>query len=395
MPIPSATRRVLIAMVAATTSVGSFARTASAKDQAGPVTWTHFLSRDTDAILTPVTVAKTPLTAMIDTGSTITVVNTVTAQRLGFLSTGDAAARGISKVLRLPSGRDVEVQCGDVILRLPRVLIADLSDAVGPDGVPIDVILGVDAFEGRVLDIDFSGRRVALPDRELYVADPRAARLDLGRASRGERFVTVSIEGSAPLPAHVDTGSSNPLIVSRDTASQTKILEGRRTSTAATGGVDGITIGACVSVRDLLLGQTALADVPTLVVPQDGEGLLPLRLGYPALSRFRFSLDVSGNALWLREDPLRVGKTFDRDISGLGLAVEPSSLRVVHVAAGSPASEGGWAAGETIVAIDGAAIDAHYPGSARAKWRNGPEGRNVTLTLSNGATRRLSLRRYY
>jgi C-terminal processing protease CtpA/Prc len=68
---------------------------------------------------------------------------------------------------------------------------------------------------------------------------------------------------------------------------------------------------------------------------------------------------------------------------------------VLLVAPGSPAAETGWKQGDEITAIDGQKIGPAYSGSPLSRWARGPAGSEVTLTLADGSTRKLTLADYF
>ena len=60
-----------------------------------------------------------------------------------------------------------------------------------------------------------------------------------------------------------------------------------------------------------------------------------------------------------------------------------------------PAAETGWKEGDEITAIDGQKIGRNYSGSHPSRWAGGPAGTEVTLSLIDGSTRKLTLADYF
>jgi predicted aspartyl protease len=124
------------------------------------------------------------------------------------------------------------------------------------------------------------------------------------------------------------------------------------------------------------LGEVLEADV--------GEPLDGL-LGYSFLKHYRVALDFPRGLLWL--DPSR-GDVRDRpdEYSHPGLQLETAEgrIRVVAVAAGSPAEQGGVRALDEVVAIDGRLV----PGSdvvAVARELEGTPGTVIRLRIRRGS----------
>lgn len=70
-------------------------------------------------------------------------------------------------------------------------------------------------------------------------------------------------------------------------------------------------------------------------------------------------------------------------------------LKVLLVAPGSLAAKTGWKEGDEITVIDGQKIGPAYPGSPLSRWAEGPAGTEVTLSLTDGSTRKLTLADYF
>lgn len=382
----------LAMMAGAASAVARHAMSALPPTSRGP--WTPFLA-NRDAVIVTATLLGERLPVLIDTGSAVTVVDRVVAKRLGLTVAGSVNVRGDIGSVALGAGGDLSLHIGGMLLAISRYLVTDFAPIFGADGGAPGLILGVDALKNVILEIDFPGRRVSFPPRERFQPGKEAERLQLSRSVRGQLSITIAIEGHDPVAAAVDLGSSNPLTVASDLAEAQALLRGRKISSAATGGVDGISISRSLSVATLKVGRTLLQDVPCEVLAKTDPTLAPAKLGLPVLERYLFALDVTGETLWLSPAPRLLTAPFKRDLSGLGLAVEAGHLRVVHVAQGGPAASAGWREGESIIAVNGVPIGPDYVTSGVAEWRYGPVGAKAVLRLSDGSERTLVLQRYY
>lgn len=359
-----------------------------------PTRWSRFAPSGPDSILVAVEAGGTTSTALLDTGAPATVIDSRVAVRLGIAVASQSSVRGNVGQAQVGQGGPVTLRLAGYAIELSSVAIIDLAPVVAAGGGSFDMVLGRDAFREVILDLDLPGGRFALHPRPGFSPPNAAARLALTTGSRQEPTIPISIESHPSVAATLDLGSSNALMLSGQYVSDLGLLRGRRTSSAATGGVDGINISTTTSFASVRFGQTVLADVPAEIFDHWYSRDVPANVGLPVLRRYRLILDFAGGVAWLLADPASLSMPYARDLSGLGLAVEPDRLRVVHVAKNGPA-EGTWHLGEEIVAVDGHAIDPSYPTSELAGWRNGPPGRAVTLTLAGGQTRRLVLTRYY
>jgi hypothetical protein len=356
--------------------------------------WTPLLA-DPDGVQVAGAVLGEPVRILIDTGSATTIVDGGLAKRLALTAAGSRSVRGDVGSVTLGEGGELGIEIGGRQLNVARYVVTDFVPIFGADAGAPNLILGLDALRNVVLEIDFPARRLALWPRERFTPSPAAERLPLATNARGQLSIAIALEHHDAVAAAIDLGSSNPLTVSPALAETQGLLQGRPVSSAATGGIDGISISRTVSVATLSVGKTLLKDVPCEVLAKTDPSLAPAKLGLPVLERYRFALDVAGAALWLQPSPGLMATPFRRDLSGLGLAVEGDRLRVVHVAKGGPAAEAGWREGERIVAVNGAPIRPDYSAGALAGWRYGPVGATVVLSLADGSKRALVLRRYY
>lgn len=354
------------------------------------------VSGDLDSkVVVPVIVGDVPMTAILDTGSATTIIDSGLATRLGVQPLSKARVQGNVNSAVGTWGTGVTVVFGRLAVQLSKVALLDLSTASSPDGEPIGLVLGHDVFDQGVLDFDFSSRRVALRSPASFREELGAEQLSMRRGPQGERYVLVSIEGRSQVPAILDLGSSNPIMISAHYAASQRLLDGKSLSSAAIAGVDGINITTTVSVRSIDAGASRLNDIPCEVFQSWYSSAIPVNLGLPVLNRFRLAIDFSRDRVWIKPTTLASTAPFRRDLAGLGLATKPNRLKVVHVAVGSPAERNGWTVGDEIVAIDGQAIGAGYLKSSLVNWRYAPEGRTLLVTLSTGVERRLTLARYY
>jgi predicted aspartyl protease len=360
----------------------------------GDTTWAPLLA-DPDAVQVAGTLNGEKIRVLIDTGAAATVLDRSLAQRLGLNPTGNRSVGGDVRTVTLGAGDKLEVEIAGAMLTANRYVVADFAPIVGANGGAPNLILGIDALRSVVLEIDFPARRLALPPRDSFAPPPTSERLPVARTARGQLAISVQLEGHDAIAAALDLGSSNPLMVSSALGETQGLLQGRQVSSAATGGIDGISISRTVSVAALRIGQSLLQDVPCEVLAKTDPTLAPARLGLPVLERYLFALDVTGATLWLQPASRLLALPFRRDLSGLGLAVEAGHLRVVHVARGGPADLAGWRESESIVAVNGLAIGADYMTGELWKWRYGPVGAKVLLSMSDGTERSLVLQRYY
>jgi hypothetical protein len=148
---------------------------------------------------------------------------------------------------------------------------------------------------------------------------------------------------------------------------------------------------------EVAVGDASLRQAETLIEASGGFSArmgASGRIGTGFLQHFRVLLDPGAGRMVMAATA-DTGRAPLRSTSGLLLGAEQDRLRVLHVMRGSPAAAGGWKPGEEICGIDGSAISAGYVSDPIAMWPAGAPGRVVKLRLCGGATRALTLARFY
>jgi hypothetical protein len=215
----------------------------------------------------------------------------------------------------------------------------------------------------------------------------------------GGRILEVSVEGLAPAPFVLDTGSGSAVTLFKSFVDSNRLLDGRAArSEMLIRGVGGGSVADLVTLRSLDIAGLALRDVPAEVHRVDrgnfNTRLVAGNLGAAVLNRFRVALDYARDRMYLTPGPGWDAAPFCRNRVGLQTDFRGTFLEVIFVAPGSPAAADGWKAGDRVTAIDGVPIDAAYPARA-TEWVCAPAGTRVTLTDGAGAARALVRATYY
>ena len=383
-------------------TTASFARPvlAAAHAIAGGATSTGFMPFDLFAgsrIYIPATVNGVETEVLLDSGAEMTVLDKAFAERLGLNASGDVAAVGTGGVGSAQFAQGVTIQLDGITFADRTVAVIDFAAISRAIGHPLPVVLGKDAFNGLIIDIDFPGRRVAFHERDGFVASEDLTEVPL--VSTGSiRAVPLSIEGRPPALFDFDTGNGGALIIYPAYADAEGLLDGRPRSTVMSGAVGGVRESGIATIRTLDLAGLEVRDVPTVFPPAGPSAVDSDRtagnVGLGVLGRFRLVTDFAGDRLWLGADPAVLAQPFPRDRLGLGLRKEGEVIVVQRVSPDSPAADAGWTAGERIIAIDGTPA-AELDAAALRSVLSDPPGRTVRLTLENGETRVLESRDFY
>ena len=379
-------RRVIAALIALALAAPVCAPKAQAPAQAIP--FQFVLERQ---IVFPMVINGKPAEAWLDSGAGATVVNTAFARQLGLELGAPVKAHGVSGEVADVRLAKADLVAGDLAMTGRRVVVMDLSGVQRLVQRPVQVLLGRDVFDQAVVDIDFPRRVISLLPREGFVP-PTAPPLPLKR-SGDLRSVPIRVAG-VEMPAILDLGNTNPLLIDEQFAEHYEFFKDRRVTTALGVGAEGPHPETLATLDGVELGGVRFDAVP-VTLAGNLSSKAPANVGLPLLARFHLTIDFAGERIWLTPQADARTRPFRKNRTGLALAPGDGRLMVIHVARGSPAEKGGWRAGDVVTAIDGRAPPPDYGSSEASLWVYGPAGRAVTLTLADGRRRTLTLADYY
>jgi len=342
-------------------------------------------------IVFPMVIDGQPAEAWLDSGASVSVVDSAFARRIGLELGAPVNAHGVGGQVSDVRWAQADLLAGDLAMAGRHVVVMDLSAVQRKLGRPVEVLLGRDVFDKAVVDIDFQAQRIRLTPRADF-APPAADPLPLQHS--GElRSVPIAV-GGVVTPAIFDLGNAGGLLIDRQYADRNGFLDGHRLSTTLGVGAEGAREDTQTALDGVKLGDTQFDGVPTAATPNLASEA-PANVGLQLLSRFRLTIDFGGDRIWLSPYADAQTRPFRKNRAGLSLAPDAGRLVVDHVARGSPAERAGWRAGEAITALDGRPIPAGFAASESGGWVFGPAGRTVSLTLADGQTRKLTLADYY
>lgn len=335
------------------------------------------------------TVDGRPLSAILDTGVSHSVLARRVADPARVRSVGSAAAVGGAVPVGWMPLRAITL--GALTRTGGGVAVAELPATATGDAAPVDMLVGRDLTGTQALDIDYAHRRFRLLPPGRLPFDGAAVPLAVSpRRQVYESAVTLGERRIAPMV--VDTGDGAALTLSGP-AFADAAPAGLPSTTTVSYGIAGAVVSRLAILPEVRLGDAAARDVEVRVEPDAGfsQGIgVAGRIGSGLLQRYRVLLDPVAGRMVLGPATDAAQQT-PRSTSGLLLAADPARLRVVHVMRGSPAAAQGWRDGEAICAVDGAPIRAGYV----AAWAAGAPGTRVALTICDGPVRTLTLARFY
>jgi hypothetical protein len=229
-----------------------------------------------------------PLNFLLDSGAGESVLDLQTARQLRLKLGWPESVQGVEGRCSAGRVRGLVATVG----RLPiakTMLAIDLSAVSRGCPQRIDGLLGLDFFQGRIVQIDYAARKIRILER----GDASAAAQIIPLQQRNHAVcVSVSVNGNPPQSLRLDTGCSSALewVPGRTAA--------RRTRSISIAAARGSRPSVATQVR---LGSTHFSDVETGLHPRPmfaGEsGLLGNRL----LEKFRVTIDLAQSELRLSQ----------------------------------------------------------------------------------------------
>jgi predicted aspartyl protease len=321
---------------------------------------------------------------IVDSGSAFHAMDYRMADRLNIPGNGrPVGSRGIAGLLRGNYSPPVNlIVAGQSMVE--RVVVLDLSDFSQRLGEPVDLLLGRPMFDEFVVDIDFVAGNFALRDRETFTPPVRATEVLL-RTQSGLLTAPVQLPGGS-VYATVDTGASTPLLISPRPARSVGVLDTPWISTTRIGGLSGVNEGQIASTPTLGFAGSTFEDVPVRIASRSIG--TDANLGMELLSQFHLWIDFAGRRMWAIPNGDRL--PFSRDLLGVFGEVDGSTLRILHIAQGSPAETAGLREGDIILQINGRPAF-----EANRQLIDAGAGQELIFTLASGDERRAVLTRYY
>lgn len=347
-------------------------------------------------IYIPATVAGVQTHVLLDSGAETTVLDAAWAKANGIKATGTVVAVGTGGRADAQIASGVTIRIGNMELRDLTVALIDLSGIEKILGRPLPVILGKEVFNDLAVSLDFQAQTIAFQDPAAFTPPAGAVAVPV-MAVNGIRTVPVSVEGAPPVPMDFDLGNGSPLLIYSAFWKPAGLLtDGRLSSKTLSGAVGGLKERDVTTIRTLTFAGVTFSGVPATLFGDeaaDADGTISLgNIGMPILSRFALTTDFAHDRIWLTPLPDAASRPFPRDRTGL--AFQPLSGRLIYVPPGSPAALAGLKTGDTLIAIDGKALNDLTAADA-ARLRSLPPGATLSVTVEGGAVKMLTLKDYY
>jgi hypothetical protein len=343
-------------------------------------------------VVIPITIQKTTLDVILDTGMPMDGVMLYRNEKAGRLTL--PAENGMQARIG-GAGSETDGVTADIVrgltIDIDRLRLSDAKAIVVP---PVrsfapdhDGVIGASLFRNFVVEIDFDSARVTLHDPKRWSPPSDAAAVPLtvrGNMPFTELTVLTAEGRRIPVKVVVDLGAGHPVSLN---LGMTEGIEAPAAAIRANigRGLSGVLRGQVGRLVGVEIGGVVLRDV-VATFPDDehqrpgGMDSEGGNLGTGLLQHFNVAFDYAGGMMYLARS-----KAFDRpfewDMSGLWLEPDAqASLRIAGVLANSAAEAAGLRVGDLLSQVNGKAVAAKDLPSLSQQFRKDGESLAVTLT---------------
>ena len=331
-----------------------------------------------------------PLSFILDTGASSSVINESRAKELGLKLEGGAEATTGGGSIEASFAKGVSLRLSGVELSGVTLAAIRLSGLEAGFGQNVDGILGYEIFNRYVVEIDYISHTVVFhePKTYLYTGKGSVIPITLIEATPFIRTKvmqrsTKAVEGNFLF----NTGGVGPLLFSASFATKNKILEHSTKALKITTGaiLANQTTARVARIKQLQLGRFIINN-PFVNFSQNTQGTETGTddngfIGAEILRRFKIIVDYSRKQVILERNK-NFYEPFEFDMSGMSLAAQGSDYKVFRVRTlieNSPAAEAGLRVGDIIVAINGKPAAGMRLTQIRQMFRQ--EGRRYLLSV--------------
>ena len=325
---------------------------------------------------------------VVDTGASASLMDENVARRLSLKLKGEHDAHGAGGTQQGSFAHNVTISIPGLSIRRERLPTTDLSAFGRQGGRPMELVLGYELFESRVVRFDYAAGIMDVWEVGQAPAVTGGATLPF-TLDHNHPYVEAELvlPGRAPIRGRfvIDTGSAMALLVAPDVAARESVTTAFPTRiTTLSRGVGGELKNQVGRAESFTLGGLSFSK-PVVVVPEAG-GQISVpgsigNIGGQILGRCRVTFDYARKQIHL-EQAENFERPFEADMLGATLHRLEDGVTVRWVNPGTPASESGLLVGDVVTHIDDEPAESIDPPTLRQRMQT--EGRQVKLRLKRG-----------
>ena len=341
-----------------------------------------------------VTIGCDKRTWIIDSGASVTVIDTAYATELGIETAGNMKGYGAGTTVQASFAELPPFSVDGIEFDSQRVAVIGISDLLRRAGIEVVGILGYDFLSRFVVKIDYAKELLSFYDPAGFKYGGKGRVID---RPMKERFfiVPMTVDGEYSGDWTLDIGAGGTSFFYPFAVEQGLI--DRKGVESMAGGAGGYHPRKTIKFDSVEIGE-AVIDDPLISVPLQTGGALGStegigNLGNNVLQHFVLYLDYERqNVILERGD--NFGSEFPSDKSGLALAVnDDGGLEVFYVSPHTPADRAGFRQGDILKSVNDIPIEYIDGALALRELLRADMGTEYRFEVErSGGTRRLNLK---
>jgi len=243
---------------------------------------------------------------LIDTGSTLTIVDTGIANRLQLPTTDRGTTTGIGGQTSFDFRAVDSIAISGVGISVDRIASLSMRRFMRGVGLSPGGLIGFNALDEHPFTIDYQELEITVYRRDQFTPPPDAQRVELVNF-RGLPAVVATLAGGQEVLLIIDTGADNTLSMPEQVARWPRVLATGQTGAGHARGVGGTVETQTGWLKHIDVFGLQLAGVPVTFEPTP-PGLSSRRytigrIGGKLLSSFRLTYDMPSRSLWVEFKP--------------------------------------------------------------------------------------------
>lgn len=332
---------------------------------------------------------------LVDTGASLTVIDSAFAARRGIATegqigvTGAGAAGGAS--FSAVDSIVVAGEGGGVVIGHQKVAVLGLNPHLEPFfWRPIAGVLGYDFISRFVMEVDYDRGVMTLHDPKTFRGTGLGAAVPMTMA--GNIPVVKARLDSVEGEFRLDVGSGSPVDMHSPFVRKHDLHAKAGKSFQVTGGGFGGTFTSTLCrMKSFAIGPYQWKD-PIVVLSQATTGGLASEdyagnIGNQILERFKVTFDYDRRVVYLQPGQ-RYGQRDRFSMAGFQLAKLGDRYEAMQVLPGSAAAKGGLKAGDRVLTIDRQTVASYDPEVLRRMFEEGKAGERHTLEVERGSKKK-------
>jgi predicted aspartyl protease len=339
-------------------------------------------------VLAPVQVEGRSLSFLIDTGSTASSIDPVTAHELGLTPSGKARVLKNFRDIVADVVEIASVRIGSSTFTKVKFTELNLAPIAGAVGAQVDGVLGNDILEKSAFKLNYSKQLLLMGGLNRLGATGSAIPL---LRKDGQFLISARlVSESSDLVLDTGTNLTNLSWRTWDRLTSTwkplNVVEG----IVRAGNPTSPAILVCLP--EIRLGAAILRNQAVRAQARSGEGTFSSEdfggiLGSDILRQFEVTFDLEHNRVFLRRDASYKREPYRFVTIGIQIGKNAQgSYEIKAVWRHSPASQAGVQEGDVLVAVNGEAVDTLRPEEV-SKRLHAKEGTVIALTTERNTRR--------